>query len=285
MDGQLAVLNSPPSKGPCYRCIWPLPPPAESVTSCGDGGILGPVVGVMGVLQALEAIKLLTLKVDEDVGSLRESRLLILSAYADTQWRTLRMRGKREKCISCGTPDNLQQKISRETILNGGIDYVAFCGVATAVPKSLLLDDDFRLDVAEVRKRRRSRAEMILVDVRDETQFGICSVEGSVNVPFDQFHIQRANMSNSKSEGSNDHHQPKLPRVLLDLLETVERRERNEKGSSSPPIVILCRQGNDSQIVVRTIMESGVFKGPLFDLKGGISAWAREAPEDGLVEY
>src|SRR5690554_7024451 len=46
--------------GPCYRCIFPKPPPADQVVSCGDGGILGPVVGVMGVLQALEAIKLLT---------------------------------------------------------------------------------------------------------------------------------------------------------------------------------------------------------------------------------
>jgi adenylyltransferase/sulfurtransferase len=65
-DGQLIVLNSPPlpagdaSGGPCYRCVFPKPPPAESVVSCGDGGILGPVVGTMGVLQALEAVKLIT---------------------------------------------------------------------------------------------------------------------------------------------------------------------------------------------------------------------------------
>ena len=63
IDGQLMVLNNPPlpagdpKGGPCYRCIFPKPPPPESVVSCGDGGILGPVVGVMGVLQALEAIR------------------------------------------------------------------------------------------------------------------------------------------------------------------------------------------------------------------------------------
>jgi len=64
-EGQLMVLNNPPSTshqeagGPCYRCIFPKPPPIESVVSCGDGGILGPVVGVIGVLMALEAIKLI----------------------------------------------------------------------------------------------------------------------------------------------------------------------------------------------------------------------------------
>src|SRR5690606_14928959 len=58
-EGQLIVLNYPVDKGPCYRCIWPTPPAAETVTSCGEGGIIGPVVGTMGILQALEAIKIL----------------------------------------------------------------------------------------------------------------------------------------------------------------------------------------------------------------------------------
>ena len=59
-SGQLVALNSPPGRGPCYRCVFPRPPPPESVVGCGEGGIVGPVVGVMGVLQALEAIRIIS---------------------------------------------------------------------------------------------------------------------------------------------------------------------------------------------------------------------------------
>ncbi len=99
------TLNSPPkvsgdsAGGPCYRCIFPKPPPAESVISCGDGGILGPVVGVMGVLQALEAIKLLTSGRNQAVkvaSSLPHSpersetpSLLLFSAYGAPSFRRI----------------------------------------------------------------------------------------------------------------------------------------------------------------------------------------------------
>src|SRR5690554_1442989 len=118
--------------GPCYRCIFPKPPPADQVVSCGDGGILGPVVGVMGVLQALEAIKLLTagLKTDDDHDAeFRNSKvlplpsLLLFSANSPSPFRTVRLRSRRQDCFACSTKAGL----SAESLTSGSLDYVAFC--------------------------------------------------------------------------------------------------------------------------------------------------------------
>ncbi len=107
-SGQLLTLNSPPSRGPCYRCVFPKPPPAESVVGCGEGGIVGPVVGAMGVLQALEAMKLITQGGLEpmdgaaaDAAMPKQMTMLLFSSMADTMFRTVRIRGKRDDCFAC----------------------------------------------------------------------------------------------------------------------------------------------------------------------------------------
>ncbi|EHK50419.1 hypothetical protein TRIATDRAFT_297199, partial [Trichoderma atroviride IMI 206040] len=89
-SGQLIVLNNPPGKGPCYRCVFPKPPPPESVVGCGEGGIIGPVVGTMGVLQALEAIKLIVRGdhlnkggINGEVEDVKQVGLLLFSAMGD----------------------------------------------------------------------------------------------------------------------------------------------------------------------------------------------------------
>lgn len=163
-EGQLTVLNNPPRPpgsadgGPCYRCVFPKPPPAASVVSCGEGGILGPVVGVMGVLQALEAIKLIASGIDfgaddEPASSVSSSSpspcpfpsspeaatpsspspkstppqptLLLFSAYNTPQFRTARLRPtRRVNCASCSASTT----ISPQSLQTGSTDYIAFCG-------------------------------------------------------------------------------------------------------------------------------------------------------------
>ncbi|KAF8252787.1 hypothetical protein K440DRAFT_524765, partial [Wilcoxina mikolae CBS 423.85] len=236
-DGQLIVLNSPPGKGPCYRCIWPRPPPAESVTSCGDGGVLGPVVGVMGVLQALEVVKLITSPAEERNGETAavEGRMLFFSAYAGQQFRTLRMRGRRKTCISCGEAAT----ITPTTIPS----YETFCGLPPDVPA---LPAAHRRSVAEVKAEK----EPVIVDIRDATQFGICAVRGSVNIPFSLFQ--------NAAEG-------RLPEEMVEVL-----------GEKEGPVVMLCRLGNDSQIAARQVFESDQLRGrEVFDVVGGIREWAR----------
>ncbi|TGZ85656.1 hypothetical protein EX30DRAFT_357373 [Ascodesmis nigricans] len=253
-DGQLVVLNNPPGEGPCYRCIWPRPPPRESVTSCGEGGVLGPVVGAMGIMQALEAIKVL---VGRRKGGQSGTRMEIFSGMAeDTMWRSLKMRGKRKGCVACGDlEDIVGEKITRESIKEGGVDYVAFCGGVNG-DGVRLLERVQRVTVEEAKKNLG-----LVVDVRDETQFGICALQGSVNIPYETWYGEE------------------LPEKMKEVVEEVKR----DKDSM---LYILCRFGNDSQLAAKRVMEkAGIKQERVKDVIGGTNEWAKKAPTDGLVQY
>ncbi|OTA05594.1 hypothetical protein A9Z42_0062840 [Trichoderma parareesei] len=255
-SGQLIVLNSPPGKGPCYRCVFPKPPPPESVVGCGEGGIVGPVVGVMGVLQALEAIKLLVrgdhrrLKnapadgTEEDV---KQVGMLLFSAMADMPFRTVRMRGKRQGCFACGGGDGSALTL---TELKTSLDYVQFCGINEPVK---LLRPEERISVAEYERIAREKRAHVLLDVREKEHFELCSIPGSVNVPISRFTARR--------EGAE----------LEDLI----------PGGFAvlppdAPIYVVCRVGNDSQIAARKLKDWGLDRdGERFigDVFGGLRAW------------
>ncbi|KAI5795099.1 hypothetical protein EDC01DRAFT_776141 [Geopyxis carbonaria] len=239
LDGQLVVLNAPPGAGPCYRCVWPVPPPAASVTSCGEGGVLGAVVGAMGVMQALEAVKVLLGKHP------RESRLMMLNAGGrETAWRVVRMRGRREGC-RCAAGG-----LTEEEVKAG--DYVAFCGGVAGVKEG----GGERVTVEHARTETA-----LVVDVRDETQFGICKLPGSINIPFSEW-LQ-------VEEGQ-------VPDKMAALL-------REKAGRK---VLMVCRLGNDSQVTTKRVMESpwGA-EVQVRDVVGGVAEWARRYPGDGVVEY
>ncbi|VVT49260.1 uncharacterized protein SAPINGB_P002183 [Magnusiomyces paraingens] len=124
-EGQLCLLNF--QGGPCYRCLFPVPPPANSVVACGDGGILGPVVGMLGVYQALEAIKIVA-KIYEGPEPKQQytPALMLFSALSFPSWRNIRMRGAKPGCAACDPTSHVTRK-DIETR-----DYVAFCGHADA---------------------------------------------------------------------------------------------------------------------------------------------------------
>lgn len=185
-EGQLLVLNNPPGKGACYRCIWPKPPPPESVLSCGEGGILGPVVGVMGVLMATEAIKLLTSKkgdiqkedneANSEGNKVQEiTDMLLYSAYSNPTFRNLKLRGKKEGCIAC---DLERRQISLEKLDDGRLDYVAFCGTRNEDR----ITDEEKVDVRDYAELRKEGKEHILIDVRPEVEWGICKLDGSISM-------------------------------------------------------------------------------------------------------
>lgn len=159
LEGQIAIYNY--KNGPCYRCMFPVPPPPEAVTACGDGGILGPVVGIMGVFQAIEAIKVAADLVQDFTPS-----LTIFSALSFPPWRSMRIRGKKPSCIVCGdnptvTLDNL-----------GETDYQLFCGSINLDP----IDDSLRISPADI------PTGVQLVDVRPKVQFEMCHLDNSVQI-------------------------------------------------------------------------------------------------------
>lgn len=269
-DGQLMILNHPAAPqgstagGPCYRCIFPKPPPTNQVVSCGDGGILGPVVGVMGVLQAVEAIKLITagLKVSHtsDDAELQESKvlpspsLLLFSANSASPFRTVRLRQRRPDCFACSA----QAGLTPESLTSGSLDYVAFCG--SAAPVNILSDEE-QISAGQYSELRNggSKKEHVLLDVREKVQFDICHVDGSINVPF------------SKLQGNLDTTYPWLP----------------ETSPADAPIYVLCRLGNDSQVITKKLMESGLGdngKRPILDIKGGLRAWKKDV-DSSWPEY
>ncbi|KAJ5369307.1 Adenylyltransferase and sulfurtransferase uba4 [Penicillium cataractarum] len=280
-EGQLMVLNNPPRRpgdkdgGPCYRCVFPKPPPADSVVSCADGGILGPVVGTMGVLQALEAIKVITTGAGKEqppgTGS-RESPLLhMFSAYSNPLFRTIRIRSRRTNCAVCSA----EATITLDTITSGSTDYVFFCG--SAHPPSLLAPDE-RISAREYHDKYSlvdfraqdssgqpsSPRGHTIIDVRDKVQFGICSLEESINIP----------ISNILAATSTDETPSWVPAELA-------------ASESNDPIYVVCRLGNDSQLAVQRMKDLGLDRdGQRFigDIRGGLRAW-REQVDPQWPEY
>ncbi|KAI3332946.1 ThiF family protein [Ustulina deusta] len=265
-DGQLIVLNNPPAAqgsadgGPCYRCVFPKPPPADSVVSCGEGGILGPVVGVMGVLQALEAIKLIAAGVGGENDRVPEEplapSLLLFSANSATPFRSIRMRSRRWNCFACAASSTLTLK----ELKAGSLDYVQFCGVTAPIN---VLQADERISATYYKSILASGSEerSLLLDVREKEHFEIANIPGAINIPFSTFQTKSRPTANGDAP-----HLEWLP----------------EDVGSDAPIYVVCRVGNDSQLVTRKLKDMGLDRhGERFigDIKGGMKAWKREVDQ------
>lgn len=180
LDGQLTVYNH--IGGPCYRCIFPVPPPPETVTNCGDGGVLGAVVGVIGSLQALEAVKIIL-----DHEGVLSGKLLLFDGSRGA-FRTVKLRGKRDNCDVC----------SANPIVTHLVDYEEFCGMRANDKDSHidLLQRDERVSVFELEQELQGSADrpLLLVDVRSANEFEICSLPRSLNVPIRSILDDRMNV-------------------------------------------------------------------------------------------
>ncbi|KAL2759028.1 hypothetical protein ACRALDRAFT_2134165 [Sodiomyces alcalophilus JCM 7366] len=265
-DGQLMVLNYPAraagdeSGGPCYRCIFPRPPPPESVVSCGEGGILGPIVGVMGILQALETIKLITGgAVDPSAAApppTSKPSMLLFSGAAALSFRSFSMRPRKKGCITCSADATL----TLEGLRSGGFDYAQFCGVA--VPLDILRPDE-RISAAECKDPSGTSAgTALLLDVREREHFDVSSIEGAVNIPIATFLRET---TACKSDGQP--HEQKAPAWFPPDV------------SDDSPIYVVCRVGNDSQLATRRLKEMGLDRNGtryIGDIKGGMRAWKAE---------
>lgn len=272
-EGQLTVLNNPPqppgdpSGGPCYRCVFPRPPPPTSILSCADGGIVGPVVGTMGVLQALEAIKVLTTPPTPPA-------LHIFSAYSSPLFRTIKLRSRRSNCAVCSA----QPTVTLETLQSGSTDYVFFCGGGSVSPEALLAPDE-RISPQDYQQSSSSSADPagIVIDVREKVQFDICSLENSINVPI-------STILSSSSSSTTTTTNPNTNNKAEDLLPPWLPSEITTSPTS--PIYVVCRQGNDSQVAVKKLKALGLDRGGrrIVDVMGGLRAY-RRVVDPGWPEY
>lgn len=158
-DGQVSVFWA--KTGPCYRCLYAEPPPPDLVPSCAEGGVLGVLPGIIGSLQALETIKLIT-----GVGETLIGRLLLFDGRR-MQFRELALE-KDPDCPVCG---------ARPTI-TALIDYEAFCGVVDSSGNG-----HAEITALELRRERGRKPNLILLDVREPREAEIAHIEGSQLIP------------------------------------------------------------------------------------------------------
>src|SRR5215216_3500202 len=161
-EGQASVFYA--KEGPCYRCLYPEPPPPGLVPSCAEGGVLGVLPGVIGVIQSIETVKLILGKGDSLIG-----RLLLFDALK-MKFRELRLR-KNPECPICGENPTIRELI----------DYQEFCGV-THQPE-INVGSDFEITPAELRAKMDRGDEFVLVDVREPEEYAICRIPGAKLIP------------------------------------------------------------------------------------------------------
>jgi adenylyltransferase/sulfurtransferase len=162
-DGQASVFWA--EHGPCYRCLYPEPPPPGMVPSCAEGGVLGVLCASVGSIQVTEAIKLLT-----GVGEPLVGRLTVYDALEMT-YRTIKVR-KDPNCVLCG-PNATQTELLA--------DYEDFCGTVSAEAQAATVDST--ITATELKEWRDAGKEFLLVDVREPAEYEIVRIPGSVLIP------------------------------------------------------------------------------------------------------
>ena len=253
-DGQVTVFGPAASGAPCRRCVFPEPPPPAACGSCAAGGVLGPVPGVIGVLQALEAIKVVT-----GWGEPLRGRLLVFDGAAATV-RVVTLRGPSPNCSACGP---------HPSIVVADTDYEAFVGAPAhdGPPAPLaLLRASARADAPRVAEWLASSTPPRLLDVRPHAQFALGRLPGAVNVPWGADFVSRA-------------------AAVLGAPPTTR-----DADASTPALVVICHRGNDSQRAVDALTAGGGGWVPgetVVDLIGGIEGWGADCATSGreFVRY
>ena len=167
-DGQCTVF-APHLGGPCYRCMFPEPPPPGMVPSCAEGGVLGVLPGIIGVMQAIEAVKLIM-----GIGTPLIGRLVHFDALG-LKFREFKLR-KDPKCPVCGDNPTITELI----------DYDQFCGIPEAKAAEEEESHVPHITAPELKAKQERGDAFVLVDVREPFEYDICRIPGSRLIPLGQ---------------------------------------------------------------------------------------------------
>jgi len=248
-EGQLTVYGCGVDGRPCYRCLYPRVNPTEGCKSCSDNGVLGTVPGLIGILQATEALKLLT-----DTGKPMYDRLLMYDAL-QCSFLTIKKPPANRACPVCGPNATVK------SMDDSALDSVGARGPAvvdpspgiglTAASNGLVMNlpDELQVSCKAYEHVRREGTPHVLLDVRVPRQYEMCSLDGAVNIPLGDI------------EGS------------LDRIEDL--------SNGTKPIYCLCRRGIASAEATRILSEiaskgdrSGIHS--VRNITGGLNVWAHE---------
>ncbi|CAB3258216.1 unnamed protein product [Arctia plantaginis] len=221
-------------RGPCYRCVFATPPSPDAMGSCSQHGVAGPVPGTIGTLQAMEAIKLI---IGHPSTNLLVGRMLIMDVD-DMSCKVVKLRQRNPMCAACSDTPTITRLV----------DYEAFC-------KTLAKEKELELHILPPINRITAKdfsilqkeKTTLLIDVRNESEFDMCHIEGAQNSPID----------NVESK-----------------MEELLRRVQDNKGA----VVFVCRRGNDSQIAAKMLLSKlpEEHKSKIKDMIGGLHAWAQD---------
>ncbi|CAH8572925.1 unnamed protein product [Dicrocoelium dendriticum] len=204
------------NRAPCFRCLFPVPPPPTSVQGCSEAGVFGVVPGIIGTMQAAEVLKLLT-----GVGAVHSGRLLVLDMERNLT-RTVVLRDPRPDCAVCGVKSQATPETVRST------DYTEFCGAPDHDKPSSVNLERFhnRITVQQLHSLIQSNEPYLLIDIRPQVEVDLCRLAPCIAFPFQT--------------------------VLRDSVLAQIQSALDEKLSQSPkrpvPIVLLCHRGNKSRI-------------------------------------
>jgi adenylyltransferase/sulfurtransferase len=240
-EGQISVFGH--EDGPCYRCMFPEPPPPGLVPSCAEGGVLGILPGTVGTMQATEAIKLLL-----GIGEPLVGRMLLYDAL-EMSFTRIRVR-KDPKCPVCGIP--------KEDVTL--IDYEQFCGMpahdhsgfATATETA---DGLKTINVKQLKSRIDKDDGVVILDVREPHEWEIAALEGTLRIPKGDI----ASAKDAVLQGRA---------VEADTILTQIPHDRE--------VLVMCRSGKRSADSIGFLVEAGYDASKLVNVEGGILAWARD---------
>jgi adenylyltransferase/sulfurtransferase len=163
-DGQASVFYPP--QGPCYRCLYPEPPPPGEVPSCAEGGVLGILPGLIGCIQATEAVKLILGKGEPLIG-----RLLLYDAL-QMSFQEFKVR-RNPRCPLCGDQPTITKLI----------DYEQFCGMRGHEASPPVVENQWETTVEELKGRLDRQENVFILDVRNPEEYQICRIAGSTLIP------------------------------------------------------------------------------------------------------
>ncbi len=245
-EGQLSVFYA--KEGPCYRCMFPEPPPPGLVPNCAEAGVLGVLPGTIGTMQATEAIKLIT-----GIGDSMVGRMLLYDAL-EMSFTTIRVR-KNPNCPVCGIPaDQIEL-----------IDYEEFCGVPahdhSGAEENGQMDSEEKpipqISAQELSERIEKGEDLYILDVRNPEEWEISSLDSviaTVKIPKPQFQIALDDVLSGRKQAED----------------TVIGRVPRDRE-----VIVHCRSGARSTDVINMLREVGYDPDKLVNMAGGILAWAK----------
>ena len=245
-EGQLTVYNYQPNKVPegeetpqkrtaCYRCLYPNPNPSEGCKSCSDNGVLGMVPGTIGILQAVEVIKIIT-----GVGNVMYDRLLMYDSL-NCSFLNIKKPPRRKNCAVCSEEDSTTIKSMEDS--GKSLENVRGPSVCAVKSPANVLPEENKISCVKYNEVRQSNQPHVLLDVRVPRQYEMCSLDGSINLPLG---------------------------LLQSKLDMVDQLSNN----GELPVYCLCRRGIASAAAVRVIQES-TYKGKVYNIEGGLTSWVQ----------